>query len=133
MNNVIALNGAVVNGSRRGRGICDFSGGNAVIRYNVFFRNRVAALLTDGTDFKRIRVAQRVIAPPRLDANLDGSPRFQRRPPADPARALIPDDFLLRAGGTPRAVDGGNPDPLYADLDGTRNDVGFTGGPFAAP
>jgi hypothetical protein len=45
----------------------------------------------------------------------------------------IPDHFLLRAGSRPRAVDGGNPDPLYADLDGTRNDIGFTGGPFAAP
>lgn len=132
MNNVIALNGAVVNGSRRGRGICDFSGGGAVIRYNVFYKNRVAALLTDGSDFKRIRSAQQGIAPPRLEANLDGSPRFMRRAPRDAARARIPEDFMLRSGGQPRAIDGGNPDALYADRDGSRNDIGFTGGPHAA-
>jgi hypothetical protein len=108
-------------------------GNLAVERGSGIYKNRVAALLTDGTDFVRIRSAQQVIAPPRLEANLDGSPRFQRRPPGDASRALIPDHFLLRAGSRPRAVDGGNPDPLYADLDGTRNDIGFTGGPFAAP
>ncbi len=33
------------------------------------------------------------------------------------------------APGSP-AIDAGDPDPAYNDLDGTRNDMGYTGGPF---
>jgi hypothetical protein len=136
MNNVIAYNGAVVDREGRGRGICDFSaGGSATIAYNVFHRNRVAALLTNGRDFRRIGRAEREIGPPRLFGNLDGNPGFvRRRPPriADPrALATTPADFTLRAMGARRAVDAGNPDPAHDDLDGTRNDAGFTGGPTA--
>jgi hypothetical protein len=63
LNNLIALNGS----RGRGRGICDFSGGVATIHYNLFWRNRRAAI----------------------------------------------------------------PAPLHDDLDGSRNDIGMTGGPEA--
>jgi hypothetical protein len=119
MNNVIALNGTP--GQGRGRGICDFSG--AVIQYNTFFRNVVAALLTrTGTNYRRVRAAERLIGDPNLANNSDRSPRFvdQRR-----------GDFRLRA--TSPAVHAGNPDPAFANHDGTRNTMGHTGGPFAAP
>jgi hypothetical protein len=131
MNNVIANNGARIGGSRRGRGICDFSGGTARIHYNVFHRNRVAALLTGGTDYRRIRGAENAIAPPRLLGNLDGPPRFVRRPRVRVADTQIPADFRLSNRSSSRAVDAGNPDPAFNDGDGTRNDAGFTGGPFA--
>ncbi|HID10896.1 MAG TPA: hypothetical protein EYP17_06305 [Candidatus Latescibacteria bacterium] len=38
-------------------------------------------------------------------------------------------DFHLREG-SPR-IDGGNPDPEYNDPDGSRNDIGIYGGPYA--
>lgn len=131
LNNVIAYNGGVTDRERRGRGICDFSPDTTVIAYNVFYRNRIGALLTDGTDFRRIRGAQLVIAPPRLEGNYDGRP-FARRPRTDIGAAVIPDDFLPGTFGRAAAVDAGHPDPAYDDRDGTRNDAGFTGGPLAA-
>jgi hypothetical protein len=129
MNNVLAMNGSVVAGSRRGRGICDFSGGTATIHYNLFWRNRVAALLTDGTDFRGIRRAEALIGPPRLLGNVGGRPGFQiRRLPAT-LDDFDADGFALRP--LARARDAGSPAPELADVDATRNDVGFTGGPFA--
>jgi hypothetical protein len=130
MNNVIAYNGALVDGARRGRGICDFSGGMAIIAFNVFHRNRVAALLTDGRDFHRIGGAQRSIAPPRLDGNSDRRP-FRRPLAPAPVDATLPASFLPAPADHSGAVDAGNPDPVWNDHDGTRNDAGFTGGPFA--
>jgi hypothetical protein len=129
MNNVLALNGSRVGDSRRGRGICDFSGGLAVIHYNLFYKNRVGALLTNGTDFRRIRRAERVIGAPRLLGNLDGRPEFRRRP----ASAAAPDDFTLGDGGIRHATNAGDPDPAFDDRDGTRNDIGFTGGRTRRP
>ncbi len=131
LNNVIAYNGAVTDGERRGRGICDFSPDTTSMAYNVFHKNRIGALLTDGRDFRRIRGAQQSIAPPRLEGNDDGRP-FARRPERELATAAIPDDFLPRTTGNADAIDAGHPDPAYDDRDGTRNDAGFTGGPFAA-
>jgi parallel beta-helix repeat protein len=138
-NNIIALNGS----AGRGRGICDFSvGGTATIGYNVFFRNRVAALLTDGVDYRQIQHAELLIGAPRLVGNLDGKPPFaeRRRPPPVGSRRMAAtplEDFVdgLRirtAGRRLLALDGGDPAPEFDDLDGTRNDIGFTGGPFAA-
>jgi nitrous oxidase accessory protein NosD len=129
MNNIIVQNGSRVAGDRRGRGICDFSGGRAVIHYNLFHRNRVAALLTDGEDFRHVRRAQLRIGPPRLIGNRDGRPEF-RRPLARRAEDVAAEDFTLSAGRA-RARDGGNPDPAFNDADGTPNDIGFTGGPLA--
>lgn len=136
MNNVIAENGS----SGRGRGICDFStGGSALIAYNLFWRNRIAALLTDQTDFRRVAGAQQRIGPPRLVGNADGSPEFTGRQPLpnSPLHLRTPlvqlvRDLVPRADARRRrALDAGNPNPPFADLDGTRNDLGFTGGPHA--
>jgi hypothetical protein len=139
LNNLLALNGS----KGRGRGICDFSvGGVGRIAYNLFWKNRKSALLTDGTDFRKIKRAEARIGPPRLEGNVDGSPRFllrPRRPPklggkrfdrltvADLAEGLRPGE----GGRRLRAVDAGDPDPAHDDLDGSRNDIGFTGGPEA--
>jgi hypothetical protein len=137
----IANNMFVRNGSRgRGRGICDFSGGVAEIHYNLFYRNRKAALLTNGQDFRGIGRADRAIGPPRLLDNVDGNPRFaMRHPPRLDSRKFERTTIAeLVAGLRPRldgrrkpAVDAGDPDPGLDDLDGSRNDIGFTGGPNA--
>lgn len=119
-NNVIATNGARIDGEVRGRGICDFGTGT-VIQYNLFHANRRAALLTGGTDYRRIRAAQRALDVSRLAGNLDGDPRF---------RAPRMGDYGLRAGS--RALHAGDPDPAWANRDGTRNTMGHTGGPDAA-
>jgi len=133
LNNVLAQNGSVAPGDRRGRGICDFSGGLAVIRHNLFHRNRIGALLTNGRDWRRIETADREIGLPRLAGNVDGAPRFTGPIRLDPARTTV-SSFVPAAGRrSSRAPDGGDPDPAYADVDGSRNDIGFTGGPFAAP
>jgi hypothetical protein len=123
VSNILADNGSRPSGfEARGRGICDF-GPATVIQWNLFHRNRRAALLTsDGTDYRRVRSAERAIADPRLANNLDRSPRF-----ASAAQG----DFRLR--GSSRALHGGNPDPAFNDLDGGRNTIGHLGGPYAAP
>lgn len=119
MNNVIALNGTAR--EKRGRGICDFSGG-AIIQYNLFYRNTVAALLTQiGRNFRRVRTAERVLGDPNLAHNTDRSPRFVD------VRA---GDFRLAPKSAARNA--GNPDAAFADRDGGRNTMGHTGGPLAA-
>lgn len=120
-NNVIAANGSRVDGEVRGRGICDFATGT-VIQFNVFHRNRRAALLTTGgVDYRRIRTAQHALDLPRLAGNLDGDPRFV---------APRSGDYRLRPGS--RAAHAGDPDPAFANRDGSRNTIGHTGGPDAA-
>ncbi len=129
MNNIIAVNGSVTATDRRGRGICDFSsGGTAVIHYNNFSRNRIGALLTNGRDFAFIRGAQRIIGAPRLVGNVDGRPGFVGRVGRSVGEAVLA-HFALDGRG--HATDAGNADLQFDDLDGTRNDIGFTGGPQA--
>jgi nitrous oxidase accessory protein NosD len=130
MNNMIVYNGSVTDGTRRGRGICDFSGGLARIHYNVFARNRIGALLTNGKDYRRISRADAEIGAPRLEHNVNGPARLAGRASRDPARASVL-DFRLRAFGGVPARDAGNPDGAYDDLDGSRNDIGVGGGPLA--
>jgi hypothetical protein len=115
--NVIAHNGSA-RFEARGRGICDF-GRDTVIQHNLFFSNRRGALLVD-RDYRRIEVAERVFAVPRLAHNRSGSPAFKSRRRGD---------YSMRRGS--RAIDLGDPDPLLADRDGTRNDAGHLGGPLA--
>lgn len=120
MNNIFARNGSRVEGAVRGRGICDFSGG-AVIQYNLFYRNRRAALLSgSGRDYARVRNAERDIDEPRLAFNLDGAPAF-----ADARRG----NFVVLDDGRARGM--GNPDPAFRNPDGSRNHLGYTGGPLA--
>lgn len=136
LNNVIAENGS----TGRGRGICDFSaGGSARIAYNLFWRNRVGALLTGGTDFRRVARAEKLIGAPRLSGNVDGSPELTGRQPVAGSPELLRTPLAdLVAGLVPRADarrrrarDAGHPAPEFADRDGSRNDLGFTGGPLA--
>jgi len=125
MNNVISYNGAVIDGGRRGRGICDFSPGGTFTQYNVFWANRVGALLTAGTNFARIRTAERILGREELVHNYDRTPGFVRR-----NGRRQPLDLRLRAKSPIRNM--GNPDPVFNDRDGSRNDPGYTGGPFAS-
>ncbi len=127
-NNVLAWNGSQSGGNRRGRGICDFSDGRASIHYNGFHRNTVAAILRDGRDWKKIRLLQSQRPDPLVGHNVDGNPNFAARPPAS-ADAARYSDFEL--AGTGKALDRGDPATACNDLDGTRNNLGFTGGPFA--
>lgn len=115
LNNVLAWNA--------GRGICDFSGGDAQIWYNVFHANKKAALLTDGRNWSRIESAQAAIGAPRLAGNLDGNPGFEPPIPRGAASGDVP--FTLAADALAR--DAGHPHPFFDDPDGTRNDVGATG------
>jgi len=120
-NNVIAFNGSQTAGAARGRGICDFSDGAATIQHNLFASNRRGALFTaSGVNFSRISVAERSIGDPRIAGNRDGSPRFESRRDGD---------YRLKVRS--RAIDLGDPDPAFADHDGSRNDAGYTGGPLA--
>jgi len=41
----------------------------------------------------------------------------------------VKEDFSLVTGSP--CIDAGNPEPMYNDLDGSRNDIGLTGGPLA--
>ncbi len=124
-NNVFAINGSRVGRKLRGRGICDFSGGAAVIRHNVFFKNRKSAILRSGTDSKKIARLENELADPNLVGNTDGNPRYH----GTRGRKVRYRDFTPR-GARSRARDAGDPAPEHEDLDGTRNDAGFTGGPY---
>jgi len=127
-NNLLAWNGMRSDGSRRGRGICDFSDGRASIHYNGFHRNTIAAILRGGRDWKKIRKLQSKRPDLLVKGNIDGNPNFIARPPAS-ADAASYSGFELN--GTGKALDRGDPAVACNDLDGTRNDLGFTGGPFA--
>jgi len=124
LNNVIAQNGS----RGRGRGICDFSTGNSAIQYNVFHRNRIAALLRDGRDWRSIEAFEAKNAAPDVIGNLDGPPGFFRRPPRR-AEKSQPGDF--RPGAGARIAEAGHPHPACHDVGGVRNTAGVTGGPFA--
>jgi hypothetical protein len=131
--NVIARNGSRVDGRRRGRGICDFSTEPPTLHANVFHRNRIAALLRGGKDWKKIRRFERRNPDAALViANADGKPGFLRGPKRSPDRQDLA-DLTLRERGRAKARDAGDSRAACNDLDGTRNDAGHGGGPFAAP
>ena len=129
VNNILAFNGSRPRGEgKRGRGICDFNEGS-IIRYNLFHRNRVAALLYAGKDFRRIKRAERRLSERQLTDNRDGNPRFvRRRLPKDGTR-VTPADFSLKPRAR-RAIGAGDSDAVFNDADGTRNTLGHTGGPY---
>lgn len=129
LNNIIARNGSrSAEFGRRGRGICDFTVGS-VILYNDFFKNSKSALLKGGTDYRRIRGAQKRIGGPELEGNTDRSPRFVRRRLASSLELADLSDFDLRSNS--RMVGAGHPDAAYFNTDGSRNTIGHSGGPLA--
>lgn len=131
-NNIIAWNGATVGGDKRGRGICDFSGGAATITHNVFFKNKVSALLRGGKDWRRMSTYQKKNPDDtQVTGNVDGNPGFFRKPPKD-ADALSCLDLVVCDNRPGRAVDAGCGDVGCEDLDGSRNTAGHSGGAFAA-
>lgn len=131
LNNIITRNGSrgTADTARRGRGICNFTQ-NAVIRYNLFGRNAKAALLQGGRDFRMIRAAQRVFESSILEGNVDGNAKFVRRRLPKRVEEVTADDFDLR--GNSRAIEAGDPDNIWNNLDGSRNTAGHSGGPYAA-
>ncbi len=134
MNNIISFNGSFADGGLRGRGICDFAfNGASEITFNNFRRNRIAALLRDGRDWGRATFFQKANPDePNIFGNNDGRPGFPKRPAHSVERAVLDDFELVRDERRTAAIDSGKPDPVCNDLDGTRNDIGATGGAFAA-
>ena len=132
-NNILARNGTRFGTfGGKGRGICDFAPGSTV-QYNDFFRNVRSALLTAGEDYKSVRLAQELLGRPGLAANLDAAPRFTAGYLPRTASIATREHFLpsvdpLRRS---RVVEAGDPDIAYNNRDGTRNTIGFTGGPWA--
>lgn len=120
-NNIISNNGTRRRGKAvKGRGICEFAG-STTIQFNLFFKNVKSAFLgSTFKDFGRIKKAQRVLGLDRINNNRDGNPRFKR------ARR---NNYTLRRRS--KARNKGNPADEFLDGDGTRNDMGFTGGPSA--
>ena len=118
MNNILARNGTP-NGPRRGRGICDFSTAEVTYQYNLFFRNEISAFLANGTDYDNITDAEAAMDLSSFSNNIDDNPRFRRRQATRTGR--------LRRNSPGR--NSGNPDAQFNDRNGTRNDIGFTGGP----
>ncbi|GJM20388.1 MAG: hypothetical protein DHS20C15_03030 [Planctomycetota bacterium] len=128
--NVIAWNGAVVGGTVRGRGICDFSIGSWIIN-NDFHRNRRSALLRGGKDWKRLGKFQKQNPDhERVFDNVDGNPGFRGGAPKQ-LEAVDCFDLQVCDQRKGRAIDAGIDDPDSRDLDGSRNTIGHTGGPFA--
>lgn len=121
-NNLIAFNGSrPPRSGPRGRGICDF-GPATVLQHNLFFGNRIAAILTGGVDYATAAAAEGALATPRVASNVDGPPRF---------RDAAGGDYRLRPASAARHA--GDPRKAYRDRDGRRNTIGHLGGPFAQP
>ncbi len=132
LNNIFARNGSRLAGfGAKGRGICDFAPGT-VTKYNVFYRNVIAAILTAGQDFRLIRRAQLDLQRERLADNIDAAPRFTAGNLPRTLEAAVPERFIPSTDPErpSRAVGAGDPSPAFNNADGTRNTAGFTGGPL---
>lgn len=115
-NNIFYSNGRVIP-TRRGRGICEVSDPHRVmLRYNLFFANEVASVLFGSTDLTA-EEANNLSLTDGIRGNLDADPAF-----VDAAAG----DFSLLPGSP--AIDAGDPNPVFNDRDGTRNDIGHLGG-----
>ncbi len=128
-NNVIAWNGSRLrSGTIIGRGICDFSG-SARIQNNLFFENSRSAVLT-GTfqDFQLIADAETVVDEKRFRRNLDGNPRFQRVLAESTPPRLDVGRLQFRASSPVR--NRGAAERRFRDVNGSRNDIGHSGGPL---
>jgi len=95
----------------RGRGICNLTGSEAIIAYNLFFGNQVAALLA-GTSDVSAEEANAFSPTDSIYGNIDADPEF-----------ISADALDLHLRSTSPAIDAGDPSsPL--DPDGTRADIG---------
>lgn len=131
-NNIIAYQGfinAPGNPKKRGRAIeFDNYSGSSSFDHNLFFSNRLSDIALDGEDLGKIdaqttaSLLEKGINVDLLD-NVKGDPMFLQ------LKSLA----NLRLGDSSSARDIGDPDFLYDDWDGTRNDAGATGGLFVNP
>ncbi len=128
MNNLLVMNGSrLPGGGVTGRGICDFSG-SARIQNNLFFRNSRSAVLTgDFEDYRLVTDAEVVVGESRFRDNQDGDPGFRRRAGRAVPAELNVENLILR--GRSPAKNAGKATRRLRDRDGSRNDVGHTGGP----
>lgn len=91
----------------------------ANILYNICFGNSASDFFLNGSDL----TAQQA-------NDLSGSDQIANNFSADPLFFDPTDgDFFLQAGSP--AINAGDPDPAFDDDDGSRNDIGAYGGPFA--
>jgi hypothetical protein len=113
-NNIFYRNGVP---GARGRGICEVSSPHRTsLRYNLFWENAIAAVLFTGSGDLTAEAANALSATDGILGNIDADPRFVDAPNGD---------FRLTTGSP--AVDAGDPNPLFNDSDGSRNDIGATG------
>lgn len=132
LNNIFAWNGSKVGKRKRGRGICDFTPGSTVILYNNFHKNRIAAVLREGRDWKKVKWLDRNnFEDPDIGENRDGNPRFNRKPKKNPDKMSYDDFGLKPKSRNAKALNRGHPDDGCSDLSGGQNSMGHTGGPFA--
>ncbi len=128
-NNLFVLNGSrLPSGAPTGRGICDF-GGSARIQDNLFYRNARSAVLTGNfEDYRLVSDAEIAVNEPRFRSNEDGNPRFRGRAGRRVPNELDATAFVPRR--TSPGVDAGSTARRFRDRDGSRNDLGHTGGPL---
>jgi hypothetical protein len=91
-------------------------------------RSRVAV---HGRDWQLITRFQRENSEEsNVRRNHDFRPTFSRRPARRVERASLDDFVPVRDDRRSGSLDSGDPNPACNDVDGIRNDAGFTGGPF---
>ena len=129
-NNLLGYNGRIKSKGKkkRGRGILvSFADGIAGgdIQYNLFYKNKRADFgfgtsvrVKPYTDVDAI-AALNGFGSFALANNLEGDPLLVKRKKAK--------DITLRAGSL--AIDAGDPDSAFNDVDASANDIGATGGP----
>lgn len=92
---------------------------DAEIRYNICFNNSASDFYLNGVDLTAQEANNLSPADP-ISNNFSANPLF-----FDPTGG----DFFLQ-GGSP-AIQAGDPNPSFNNPNGTRNDIGAFGGPFA--
>lgn len=116
-NNIFYRNGQTAP-QARGRGICEVTAARAsVIRFNIFFANVSAALLVSGSGDISPEQANGLSPTDGIESNFTADPLF-----------VFPDAGDFRLGPGSPAVNAGEPDALFNDRNGTRNDIGHVGG-----
>lgn len=110
MNNIIAYN------SKFGIREFDISSSPDSVFFNLFYINESGLYLDQG-ELEYYFVEDLDLQAPESSNNLSGDPLFVN---------LDSENYHLLTGSP--AVNAGNPDPQYNDIDGSRNDIGAYGG-----